>query len=169
MRYLVYEKIWKKSLSADEEVLHEFSVSDRYRYFNIFTMGLLVIIGSIPGFFWSPFFVLLLFLVPVFIISCIYYGLIMKLSNAFAFTDKRVVVHKGWLNTCMTSAEYDKITDVSVTEGFVEKIITHSGTLLINTAGTTFHELPLEHVESPYELKKKLDSIMSGKLEKKAE
>ena len=86
----------------------------------------------------------------------------MKIANAFAFTDKRIIVHKGWLNTKMTSVEYEKITDVSVSEGFTEKILTKSGTLLINTAGTTFHELLLTHVESPYELKKELDSIMGS-------
>ncbi len=143
-----YQKIWEKTLSEDEKIKHEFSVGDKYRKF-----GMIL---------WVIFSLLLLFIwvgVVILPISIFYFGFYLKVANAYAFTNKRILVHKGWLSTHTTSIDYDKITDVQIKEPLFDRVITQSGHLIINTAGTTSHEIILEHIETPYEVKKKLDQI----------
>lgn len=95
----------------------------------------------------------------IFLIALFYYGFYLKTANAYAFTNKRVLFHKSWLSTHTTSVDYSKITDVYVQEPFLERILTRTGHIAINTGGTNLHEIVLKNVESPYELKKKLDTL----------
>jgi len=150
-----YEKIWKKILNQNEQVKYEFSVGKKYRIF--FTI--LGCLGGLMILFTPGYYVGIL----VIAISVFYFWFYLKWANAFAFTNKRVVAYRGWLSTDLLSIDYDKITDVTVEEPILDKIFTHTGHLVINTAGAGFQELKqnqkLEHLESPYEIKKKLDQI----------
>jgi membrane protein YdbS with pleckstrin-like domain len=149
-----YEKFWKKVLGVDEKVEYEFSIGDRYA-----NVGLIV---------WSSISLILLlifgldvsiFSILILIFTFFYYGFYLKVANAYAFTNKRVLIHKGWLSTRVTSIDYLKITDINIQEPFIDRIITHSGHISINTAGTNYHEVILNNVEKPYEIKKKLDIL----------
>lgn len=144
-----YQKVWDKTLSENEKVEYEFSVSDRYR--KIF----LIIWGAIS--------LMLLFVMGiglvVFLIALFYLGYYLRVANAYAFTNKRVLIHRGWLSTNAISVDYDKITDVTVVENFFDRLITKTGSLIINTAGTYKHEVILKNIASPYEVKKRLDEI----------
>lgn len=142
-----YEKIWRKVLAPNEEIKYEFSIGKKYRYFWLI---LLSIIGLITITFGGIFLILF---------ALFYFGWYLKVANAYAFTNKRVLVHKGWLSTHLISIDYDKITDITVREPFIDRLITKTGHLVINTAGTGFPELILIHIETPYEVKKKLDEI----------
>ncbi len=146
-----YKNIWEKALNSHEEVKYEFSVADRYRYFRL---GVLCVLGAV--FFFTSFPALGVIVIAG---AAFYYGFYLKTANAYAFTDRRVLIHRGWLSTNMVSVEYVKITDVTVLEPFVEKLVTHSGHLAINTAGSIGNEIILKHVERPYDLKKKLDQM----------
>lgn len=146
-----YENIWNKTLGSDEKVKFEFSIGDRYiKYHLIFwgVISLLFLLAMGLG--------ILTFLA---LVALFYYGFYLKVANAYAFTNKRVLIHKGWLSTHTISVDYSKITDVHIEEPFIDRVITHTGHIAINTAGTTLHEIVLKHVESPYEIKKKLDSL----------
>jgi len=145
-----YEKIWKKVLPENEKVIFEFSVGKRYRYFWM-TIFLILAILFLKINLVSSF--LLIF------ISLFYFGWYLKIAYAFAFTQKRVIAFEGWLSTRLTTIDYQKITDVSVKQNFFEKILTNSGSLIINTAGSGLPEIILYNVEDPYFLKKKLDEI----------
>ena len=144
-----YKKIWDKTLSSDEKLEYEFSIGSRYR-----TLGIIV---------WSVLSLLLLFVgglgVLVFLIALFYYGFYLKVANAYAFTDKRVLIHRGWLSTNTTSVDYHKITDVHIEEPLFDRLITKTGNIAINTAGSNAKEISLQHVELPYEVKKKLDAL----------
>lgn len=147
-----YKKIWDKTLNSDEEVLHEFSLGKQY-----LTLNLIV---------WSIVSIIFFFLAPalgvfVFLLMLFNYTFYAKVANAFAFTNKRLLKHKGWLSTKLISIDYDKITDVTVNEPFLDRVFTQSGNLIVNTAGSGSQEAVLRHVEKPYELKKKLDSLRS--------
>ena len=144
-----YEKIWEKILSKDEKVEFEFSIGKKY-----LKLGLIIsAIYSIPLLFLAGLGVL------TFLISLFIYGFYLKKANAYAFTNKRVLIHKGWLSTNVVSIDYQKITDVHVSEPFFDRIFTKTGNIGINTAGTTNLETILRHIESPYEIKKKLDEL----------
>lgn len=144
-----YEKIWKKILTPDEEVKFEFTIGKLYCI-------LAAILWTIFGALTIHIYGLGIF---VTIIAWVYYGWYVKRANAFAFTNKRVLVHRGIIATHLISVDFNKITDVQVKESLLEKIFAKTGNLIINTAGTPFNEIILEHVEMPYEIKKKLDSL----------
>jgi hypothetical protein len=57
------------------------------------------------------------------------------------------------------SADYQKVTDVMVAEPFLNRIIYHTGSLEIDSAGTNRENIVLNHVERPYEIKKKLNEL----------
>ena len=149
MSDLKYNAVWQKLLGDNEKIEYEFSISNRYRMFGIILWAIL----SLP-------LILILGLgVITFLVALFYYGFYVKAANAYAFTNKRVLVRKGWLSTKTTSIDYSRITDVHVNEPFFDKLITHTGDLAINTAGTTEKEVLLRHIERPYDVRKKLDSL----------
>lgn len=144
------ENIWTKVLSPNEEIKYEFSIGNGYLRFGL-------VAGCVLG-------VILLFLVSWLGIILIltfgfYYGWYLKEANKYAFTNKRVLIHKGWLDTKLISIDYDKITDIEVEEPFLDRVFFKTGSLSVNTAGTTLKEVALSHIESPYEIKKKLDEL----------
>lgn len=148
-KIMKYKKIWDKTLGKNEDVEFEFSIGNRYR-------KVCLIIWAIISF---PFLFLFGFGIIIFLLVLFYYGFYLKVANIYAFTNKRVLIHKGWLSTSMVSIDYSKITDVYIKESFFDKLITHTGSIAINTAGTAVHEVVLRYVESPYEIKKKLDGL----------
>ena len=133
-----YEKIWQKTLNESEKVEYEFSVAKGYRKLLLIT-GLVTLIFGGFGI--------------IFLILYWYSGL-----NAYAFTNKRILVHTGWLSTKSTSINYDKIVEVSVSEGFIDRVFAKSGNLAIKTSGLG-HDIVLKNIESPYETKKILDRL----------
>lgn len=142
---MTYEHIWKKVLNENEQIQYEFSVGPRYRWVGIIT-------GCIIGLIAFP---LAIFIIPAF---CFVYGFYLKAANAYAFTDKRALIHTGWLSTKTITIDYNKITDVKVIEPFFERIICHTGSLTINTAGLS-DDIVFRHIARPYETKKKLDEL----------
>jgi uncharacterized membrane protein YdbT with pleckstrin-like domain len=144
-----YEEIWEKVLGLDEKVEFEFSIGDRYRKFGIIVWAII----SLPLFFAAGFGIF------TFLIALFYYGYYSKVANAYAFTNKHILIHRGWLSTHTISVDYSKITDIHIKEPFLDRIITHTGNIAIVTAGTTVDQIVLQHINSPYEVKKKLDSL----------
>lgn len=143
-----YEKVWRKVLNKDEEIKYEFSIANRYRKFVLIMWAII----SIP----------LLFAFGLGLITfaiALFAWYYMKVAHAYAFTNKRVLVHTGWLSTQTISIDYDKITDVTVKENVIDRAVTKSGMLSINTAGTANQEVMLRNIDSPYEVKKRLDVL----------
>lgn len=147
---LAYKEIWEKTLAPNEEVKYEFSIGERYRYVGLcffLILGVLLVTQAI----WVG--------VLAIISVILYFGWFLKISNAYAFTNKRVLIYQGWLSTELISVDYDKITDIIVEEPVLENLYAKSGRLLINTAGSPQQEIKLHHIQEPYEVKQKLDSI----------
>lgn len=149
-----YKKIWEKVLSTDEKVEFEFSIGSRYINFYLIIWAIVIL----PFLFIKSVGLSIQFVI-VFLFVLFYYGFYLKMANAYALTNKRVLVHKGWLSTKLISIDYSKITDIKVREPFLSRVITSTGQLLINTAGTNLHEVILNHIETPYEVKKRLDFL----------
>lgn len=137
-----YEKVWRKVLADDETVQYEFSIGDKYRRFRMILWVLVTVWFVFP----IPF---VLF----------YFGYYLRVANAYAFTNRRVLAHRGWLSTDMLSVDYAKITDVRVVEPFLDRIFTKTGNITINTAGPTSDQITLMHVQAPYDIKKRLDAL----------
>ncbi len=146
----MHHKIWNKALGAGETIEVEFTLSSRYLYFNlIFWM----VIGLVLVPLWG-------IGIIIFAIALFYFGFLLRRSNMFAFTNKRILIHRGWLSTSMTSVNYSQITDVEVRQGLAERLLYRSGTLLINTAGSSAYEVTITNVENPYGLKQKLSELV---------
>lgn len=90
------------------------------------------------------------FVIPLIFFYNLFY---LKISNEYIFTDKRIIIKKGWLSTKTVSARHSRITDVKVNQSLIERIL-GVGTISINTAGGEGYEIALSHVSKPYELKK---------------
>ena len=145
------QKVWQKVLGQNEQIKYEFTIGKRYRIL----IGICLIVIGIP----------MLFAVglgAILIILGIFLMWYLKKAYKYAFTNKRVLIHRGWLSTRLISIDYNKITDTHVEEPIIDKIITKTGHLSINTAGTSVQEAVLKHIESPYEVKKKLDQTREG-------
>ena len=89
-----YQNIWAKSLSQDEETKYEFVISGKYIRFNLIVWGIICGLLAIP-----TFGVFLL----VYAVIFFYFSYYLKAANAFAFTNKRVLIHRGWLSTSLIS------------------------------------------------------------------
>jgi membrane protein YdbS with pleckstrin-like domain len=106
--------------------------------------------------FWSFFIGLALF-----ILAFLYAKYYLPIANIYAFTNKRVLVHRGIFSSFSQSVEYKNITDIAVSQGYFDKKQYHTGNILINTAGHIRNQIGLVNIENPYEIKKKLDQLIS--------
>lgn len=148
-----YGKIWEKVLSEGESVEFEFTIGHGYVVAGLVTWGLLgLCLLAFKPVAWLGTIILILAL-----FRHLFY---LKRANVFAFTNRHVLVHRGWLSTNTISVDYQKITDVHVGEPFLDRIITHTGSLAVITAGTTADQIVLRHISEPYEVKKKLDALI---------
>ncbi len=144
-----YQKIWDKVLKQDEKVIYSFTIGSSYITVTLIFWGLL----SLALAFISP------LAIVIFLLAFLYLVFYLRAANAYAFTNKRIVIHRGWLSTETISVDYSKITDVLVREPFFAKILTKTGSIFINTAGSSQFEVVLTRIENPYEIKKILDEI----------
>lgn len=164
----------KKTIQQEEEVKKYFSICGRYITLKITA----IILKWLIIFIVASFIIYLLFLFspikedpersfPIFkiltLISIFFFLIVvpfiiffnkfyLRISNEFVFTDKRIIVKKGWIETRVKTIYYDRITDISVSQSFLDRII-KTGTLSISTAGSDGYEAVINHIRKPYEVK----------------
>jgi membrane protein YdbS with pleckstrin-like domain len=168
-----YKRIWNKVLSSGEEIKYEFGISDQYIRMTLIFLGIIsavILIFLVIAFTQSSFneakesaeFVLLvlMFAIPILGI-CFYNGFYLRRANAYAFTNKRVLIHEGWLSTSLNSIDYGKITEIEINEGFFERTFFKTGSMTITTAAQGLYPVILSHIDQPYEIKKQLEKIKS--------
>ncbi len=80
-------------------------------------------------------------------------GLYKKLTLKYVITDKRVILKKGLIGQSTVSADYSRITDVTVKQGILGRVLLHTGTILLNTAGGDIEELEFKWIQGPFETK----------------
>lgn len=121
--------LWKKHLQPGEELVLEFGVGGRYLILMI-VCGILTI-PVIFGFF---------------ILGRYFY---LRYGRKYSFTNRRMMSMEGWFTTEFISIDYNQITDLKVRENFVDKFFTGTGTIIINTAGSTKDEVTIMNVSDP--------------------
>ncbi len=94
-------------------------------------------------------------LIPVFLIGFVLIALSLyrKITLKYLITDKRVIFKKGLIGQSTVSADYSRITDVTVEQGILGRILLHTGTIHLNTAGGDVKELELKWIQNPFETK----------------
>lgn len=121
---------WHRHLYPSETVVAAFGVGSGYAGFVLFLA--IITLPIVAG---------------IFILGRYFY---LKYAFKYAFTNKRIISLEGWFVTHLVTIDYDHITDISVKQDLVDKYITRTGTIVINTAGTNTHELTLHEVDNPH-------------------
>ena len=159
-----YPKIWQKALVEHEQVRHEFSVGEGFKNLGIAVsivatiIAVLIMIGLLALMDW-PIWPAAVIGILMLVSLVTYFWFYLPIANAFALTDRRVIAHRGWLSTSAVTVDYAKITDVSVRDPMLERWLTNTGYVVINTAGGDQEEIVLSHVTRPFEIKKILDQL----------
>lgn len=86
-------------------------------------------------------------------------------SHRYLLTTRRVIIKKGVFAVQVTSALFDKITHIEVDQPFLDKIIYHHGTIIINTAGTNKGEITIKYIDYPIEFKNLLERLINRERE----
>lgn len=86
-------------------------------------------------------------------------------AHRYLLTTRRVIVKSGFFTVRLTSALYDKITHIEVDQSFLDRIIMHHGSIIINTAGMNKGEIRLDYVDSPIEFKNLLERLINRERE----
>jgi uncharacterized membrane protein YdbT with pleckstrin-like domain len=104
---------------------------------------------------------LIIIAIYIFIVipSVLFYNLYyLRIRNEFVFSDKRILVKTGWISTKMISINYNRITDVSITQSLVDRLL-NIGSLAISTAGSEGYRVSLSHINKPHNKKKLLHEL----------
>lgn len=86
-------------------------------------------------------------------------------ANRYLLTTRRVMIKKGIFGVKLTAALYDKITHIEVDQGFIDRVLLHHGSIIINTAGSNKDEIVLKFVDYPIELKNLLERLINRERE----
>ncbi len=141
---------WQRFLLPEERLIHTFGVSRSYlTVFFLLPALVLLVLGVVIGALGELVGALFLLagggmLLPAFF---------MWFFVHYAITDRRVMSRVGVLGKHSISVDLTMITDVAIREPFWERLITRSGTIGINTAGSPRVELVLRHVGRPFDRK----------------
>lgn len=87
-------------------------------------------------------------------------------AHRYLLTTRRVIIKKGFFAVQLTSALFDKITHIEVDQSFIDKVVYHHGTIVINTAGMNKGEITLTYVDYPIELKNLLERLINRERER---
>ncbi|MCD6412453.1 PH domain-containing protein [bacterium] len=88
-------------------------------------------------------------------------------AHTFYLTDKKVIHEFTFLSRKISSAPYEKIQDLHLTQNIIERIL-NIGTLYLNTAGTSKMEIKLFGIENPEEIKKVIETKIINSIENSA-
>lgn len=102
--------------------------------------------------------ILAIYFLVVLPIAWFYYFYYLRVSNQYVFSDQRVLIRRGWLNVKTISIHYNRMTDASVKQDIIDRII-KIGTLSLSTAGSEGYKVNLNHIEKPKQRKKDLYNL----------
>lgn len=86
-------------------------------------------------------------------------------SNRYLLTTRRVVIKKGIFGVKLSATLFDKITHLEVDQSFIDRLLLHHGSIIINTAGMNKGEINLKYVDYPMELKNLLERLINRERE----
>jgi len=143
---------WSRFLLAKEEVIHDFGVSRWYITIFFLLPSILLMAVAIFSFLNEYLIVCLLlaFIALVFFVPAIYLAYFVH----YVVTSQRVISREGIFHKKFIAVDLPSITDVTISEAFLERLITKSGIIGLNTAGSHHIELSLRHISRPFNRRK---------------
>jgi len=85
-------------------------------------------------------------------------------TTIYFATESKVYAKWGILRVKVTAAQKSQITDIVVRQGFLEKFFFNKGTLWFDTAGTPEFEIIQKHVYNPFQKRKLIEAVLTGRL-----
>lgn len=145
-----HERYWGKFLLPGERAIHTFGVSGAYIVLFWVVPFLAMLLAAVVMMFVN---VLLgaLFIIPS--LSLLLPAFYSQFFVHYAITDRRVMEREGVLHKRFVTVDLASITDVLIHEPFLERFITRTGTISVNTAGSPGSELTYRHVRRPFDVK----------------
>ena len=147
MSHRKHHKYWKRFLLPNENIIYMFGVSRSYIV--IFWMvpamalfALMIYLGLIN--------IILGFLVALAVLSMSVPIIYLLYFVHYAVTDQRVMTREGILHKRFVTADLPSVTDITVNEVFFERLLTRTGDIGVNTAGSDFVELHFRHIKKPF-------------------
>lgn len=98
------------------------------------------------------------YLLVVIPIAWFYHFYYLRISNQYVFTNQRILIKRGWLNTKVITIHYNRMTDASVKQDLIDKIIGIGG-LSVSTAGSEGYKIQLIHIDKPSQRKRELYNL----------
>lgn len=146
MNHKKHKKYWERFMLPDENIIHLFGVSGRYIF----------VFWGIPA---VALFILMIFMGSINIILGLLMALVVVSVSLpiiylwyfvhYAITDQRVMTREGILHKEFITADLPSVTDITVNETFFERLLTRTGEIGVNTAGSDFVELHFRHIRKP--------------------
>ncbi len=99
----------------------------------------------------------LLLMISVILLVKVEYKIWLK---KYTLTTHGITSSKGIFTEVLTSATYNKITDIGLKQSFFDKIM-NTGTIYVDTAGTDKIELVFENVNRPFFIKQKISELQT--------
>jgi uncharacterized membrane protein YdbT with pleckstrin-like domain len=150
MQHTRHEQYWQRFLVPGEKAVHTFGVSGIYVAVFWGLPFLAVLLLMIASSLTSGLLVVLFFILAlVFLIAMLY----LLFFVHYVITDRRVMGREGIFHKRFVTVDFRSITDIAVTEPFLERLLTRTGTIAINTAGGPSVELWYRHVRHPFALR----------------
>jgi len=94
------------------------------------------------------------FLIGLVVLSTLVPAIYLRYFVHYAITDHRVMTREGILHKKFVTADLPSVTDVTIHESFLERVLTRSGVVGINTAGSHFIEVHFRHIRKPFLIRK---------------
>lgn len=143
-------KYWQRFLLPNERLLHAFGVSGSYIavFWGLPLLALASVAAAATSI--SGPIAALLFIGTLGLLLPITY---LSRFVHYAITDRRVLAREGVLHKHFVTVELRSITDITVRESFLERVLTKTGTIGVNTAGSPQIELFFHHVLRPFRLR----------------
>lgn len=153
MSHYRHEKYWQRVLLPGESIVFCFGVSGLY----------LILFWMIPAMVMSAMAVYSLFINVILgfllgIVAVIMYipVIYQRYFVHYVITDHRVMTTVGILHKTFVTADLPSVTDVTIDESFLERVLTQTGVVGINTAGSNLMEVHFNHVKRPFALRKEI-------------
>lgn len=86
-------------------------------------------------------------------------------ANRYLLTTRRIIIKKGLFSVKLTAAMYDKITHLEVDQSFIDRLLLHHGSIIINTAGLNKGDIILRYIDYPLEIKNLLERLINRERE----
>ena len=147
-----HHKYWQRFLLPGEKPLHMFGISRLFIVVFWVGPGLIataaaawvLIVLSVPlG--------AILMVVPAsFFLAAILY----RYFTHYVITDKRAMSRAGIIHKKFITVDLKSVTDITVRESFLERVLVGTAMIDLNTAGSDRVELVLKHVRKPFALRR---------------